>query len=176
MEEHDCERLYQMYGQIIYVHCRRFLRDAHEAEDATQDIFVNAMGALSRIPPGRDALKWLRRVATNVCINKHHVLKRWVLGKDLDESLVTSCYQVRHECGDILEKVIVGAKAPLRAVAEAYYLRELDQEEVAAELRISRRTVIKRIQLFNEYVIRFKRRTGLSSSSSENEVRPWNDT
>jgi len=165
-----------MYGPIIYLQCRRFLRDAHEAEDATQDIFIKAMGALSRIPAGRDALKWLRRVAHYECINRYHVLKRWVLSDDMDEALVTSCHQVRHECGDVLEKVIEGAKPPLRAVAEAYYVRELDQEEAAAELRISRRTVIKRLQLFNAYVVRFKRRAGLSPSSPENEVRPWKDT
>ncbi|HHW26070.1 MAG TPA: sigma-70 family RNA polymerase sigma factor [Firmicutes bacterium] len=88
------ERIYETYYKQVYHHILRMVRDKYEAEDLTQEVFMRAyqfMGTYS----GNAALgRWLRKIATNLCIDK--MRKRtlptaaWptVVSKDGDEQPV----------------------------------------------------------------------------------------
>ncbi len=58
------------YGRRVHDLARRMLRDAHEAEDAAQQVFLNAYRALPRFDPRRPFRHWLLRIATNACRNR----------------------------------------------------------------------------------------------------------
>jgi len=51
----------------VYRFVRRYVGDADEAYDVTQDAFVAAMSNLHRYDPGRPFEAWLRRIALNKC-------------------------------------------------------------------------------------------------------------
>lgn len=48
----------------------RILKDPVEAEDATQQAFLNALRALARFDPRRPFRHWLLRITTNLCRNR----------------------------------------------------------------------------------------------------------
>jgi RNA polymerase sigma-70 factor (ECF subfamily) len=58
----------------IYLLCRRMLQDADEADSATQDVFLKAYRALSKMPSGASELdnpgKWVTRIAVNTCLDR----------------------------------------------------------------------------------------------------------
>jgi RNA polymerase sigma-70 factor (ECF subfamily) len=162
-EDADLERLYRMYGQVIYIHCKRFFADPAEAEDATQETFLRVYRFLWKVPRGEDALKWLRCVARNVCLNiKKEPWNRLILvGSIEDEDLIKDGDEVGLIDREILFKLISGAPKRFRDVAYLYRIEGMDQGEVAAVLDISRRTVVARLKGFHAYVKRFRQRVEL---------------
>ena len=54
----------------VYRFVRRYVGDADEAYDVTQDAFVAAMSNLHRYDPERPFDVWLRRIALNKCRDK----------------------------------------------------------------------------------------------------------
>lgn len=57
------------YQKRIYRLAAHMLRDATEAEDATQEAFVRAYGALDRFDGRSEPFTWMYRIATNLCLN-----------------------------------------------------------------------------------------------------------
>lgn len=62
------------FGAVALVHsgrlrrlCRLLLRDAAEADEVLQDVFVKALEAERRHGPPRDWGPWLTRIAVNAC-------------------------------------------------------------------------------------------------------------
>jgi RNA polymerase sigma-70 factor (ECF subfamily) len=62
------------FAQIVYHHqdyiyqvCYRLLQDAHEARDASQDVFLKAYQALPRFKPKAKLSTWLYQIAMNTC-------------------------------------------------------------------------------------------------------------
>jgi RNA polymerase sigma factor (sigma-70 family) len=49
--------------------CWRILGQREEAMDVTQEVFLRATQSMSRLDPQPSLRPWLRRVATNLCIN-----------------------------------------------------------------------------------------------------------
>lgn len=62
--------LVDRYYNIVYRLCRSIVRNAEDAEDATQEVFVRAHQALGQYA-GRGAFgAWLRRLTVNHCLNR----------------------------------------------------------------------------------------------------------
>lgn len=66
----------EAFGVLMRRHQRRIyrlalhlLRDSAEAEDATQDTFVRAYGALDRFDGRSEAFTWIYRIAVNLSLN-----------------------------------------------------------------------------------------------------------
>jgi RNA polymerase sigma-70 factor, ECF subfamily len=66
----------QAFGELMRRHQKRIyrlalhlLRDAAEAEDATQETFVRAYGALDRFDGRSEAFTWIYRIAVNLSLN-----------------------------------------------------------------------------------------------------------
>jgi RNA polymerase sigma-70 factor (ECF subfamily) len=61
------EELFRRYGPLVLRLCRFLLRDAHEAEDAAQQVFLRAYRALHAGVRPRRTRSWLAEIARNEC-------------------------------------------------------------------------------------------------------------
>ena len=64
------ERLYREHAGKVYGLCLRLTRDAHLAEDCTQDTFINAWKALPQFETRSSLSTWLHRIAVNVSLGR----------------------------------------------------------------------------------------------------------
>jgi RNA polymerase sigma-70 factor (ECF subfamily) len=140
--------LYAKFAPAIYAHCRRFLQSPAAARDATQEAFVRVIARGVVLPREEEALRYLYRVSTNVCLNllrEHNVHARAVPTFAANAPHVNSSESgladrefvkaVMDRCGE------GGAK-----VAVMHYLDGMSQVEVAEVLGITRRTVFNRLR------------------------------
>jgi RNA polymerase sigma-70 factor (ECF subfamily) len=70
------ERIYREYSGRVYGLCLRMTRDAHIAEDCTQETFVNAWKALAGFQTRSSLATWLHRIAVNVSLAKRRKASR----------------------------------------------------------------------------------------------------
>ena len=76
--------LYARYERRIYSFVYRMMGNPEDACDLTQETFLKAYRALSRVPSGRDedlhVNAWLHRIASNACLDvlRRRQLIRWV--------------------------------------------------------------------------------------------------
>jgi RNA polymerase sigma-70 factor (ECF subfamily) len=160
----ELSRLYRMYGPFIYARCCRLLDDSAAAEDATQETFLRVERHLAKVPPNsNEALAWIYRVATNYCLNELRNRKRRPEPRAEPVEAPTPALRVdRAEQAfadqDFVRRVIDRVAAKVRSVAWLYHVDGLNQEEVAAALGISRRTVVNRLAQFAEVSQKLARR------------------
>src|SRR5438046_9707021 len=64
------ERLYREHAGRVDGRGLRMTRDAHLAEDCTQETFINAWRALPRFETRSSLSTWLHRIAVNVSLAK----------------------------------------------------------------------------------------------------------
>jgi RNA polymerase sigma-70 factor (ECF subfamily) len=72
------EAMVEQYRSLLYHLALSILNDPSEAEDATQDAFVNASLHLDRYIPGTNLKAWLYSITVNVCrgyLRKQHTRK-----------------------------------------------------------------------------------------------------
>jgi RNA polymerase sigma-70 factor (ECF subfamily) len=142
------EALHERYAGVLFDKCVRMLGERAEAEDAVQETFVNAFRALDAFED-RDLghLPWLYRIATNVCLKVIRTRKRkgaQQLGEmepvspkgDLVETIHTRM---------VLEQLAGQLDDRTMEIVVAHYVDGIDQGEIARQLGISRRAVVKRL-------------------------------
>ena len=64
------------YKKVVYNHARSFLRNQQEAEDATQEIFINVYNNIKKFRGDSKLGTWIYRITVNVCKNKLKQLQR----------------------------------------------------------------------------------------------------
>jgi RNA polymerase sigma-70 factor (ECF subfamily) len=153
--------LYRKYGPTIYSRCVRLLGDAGAAEDATQETFVRVHRHLARAPSDDEAIAWIWRIASNLCLNERRNAGRRPRPADdgaLPELHVGALRDELHADRDLARRVVARADARDRVIAWLYHVDGLEQEEVARVLGVSRRTVFNRLQSFADNARKFVRR------------------
>ncbi len=140
--------LYAKYSPAIYAHCRRFLQSPAAARDATQEAFVRVLARGVVLPREEEALRYLYRVSTNVCLNllrEHNVHTRATPALAASTPHVTSAESGladREFVNAVLDRCGEGGAQ----VAIMHYLDGMSQVEIAEVLGITRRTVFNRLR------------------------------
>jgi RNA polymerase sigma-70 factor, ECF subfamily len=140
--------LYAKYSPAIYAHCRRFLQSPAAARDATQEAFVRVLARGVVLPREEEALRYLYRVSTNVCLNllrEHNVHTRAAPSIAAGSSHVGSAeagLADREFVTAVLDRCGEGGAQ----VAIMHYLDGMSQVEIADLLGITRRTVFNRLR------------------------------
>lgn len=84
--------LMRRHRNEIYRFCRRYVGDADDAYDLTQQTFVSAWSALGRYDPDRAFATWLRAIALNKCrdYGRRATVRRLIFGirPDAETSMV----------------------------------------------------------------------------------------
>jgi len=142
------EALFQTFGPAIFRRCTRLLKDAAEAEDATQEVFLKVCRYLDRLKPGESGLPWAYQIATSVCLNRLRSKARF------DRAAVKLASPEPRSLAAALEDQSQ-ARALLAAFDERtgtiawYHLVDgMTQEEIAQLMGLSRRTVYSHLTKF----------------------------
>ncbi len=144
------------YQDRIYNLCRHMLRNANDAEDAAQDVFLKAYQALPKFRPEASLYTWLYRIATNTCIDyKKKPLfeslfgdsgegERLVYDRVSDAPSPEKLYESK-QIDQALQESLGKLSPKLRAIIILKEIEELSYEEIADTLEISMGTVKSRI-------------------------------
>lgn len=140
--------LYQKYAPAIYAHCRRFLQSPAAARDATQEAFVRVLARGVDLPKEEEALRYLYRVSTNVCLNllREHKVHMRAAPTLVASSSHTSSAEAGVADRQFVIEVLARCGQGGTEVAIMHYLDGMSQVEIAEVLGITRRTVFNRLR------------------------------
>lgn len=125
------------------------LGDAHEAEDAVQDVFARVLASRS-FPDSSRA--WIYRIARNLCLNRLRARRARPLESALGEERSSAPSRtsdltrlVRAEARQQLQSDLETLSAPQREVLLLRYVEGLAREEIAQVLELPLAVVKSRI-------------------------------
>lgn len=136
--------LYETYGSRLLALCRRYARDAAEAEDLMQDAFVKIFRVIGRFRwtrPG-SLYSWMARVALNLAFDSAKKRRRLtaqlldvegLAGEIPDEPGYEETLSIPAE---VLQEMIAALPEGYRTVFTLYCIDELSHKEIAALLGI----------------------------------------
>ncbi len=137
------------YGTDIKRYCILQLRDANQAEDAAQDVFLKAWRALHTFRNDSSEKTWLLRIAANTCRDYQRTgwfrfMDRSVTPEDVERGISFTFPD------DSLSQAIVSLPSILRQVVSLRYFEELSIKEMSQVLNTSEATVKRRVRKANE--------------------------
>jgi RNA polymerase sigma-70 factor (ECF subfamily) len=127
------------YQDQAWTVARYILKDAQEAEDATQEAFVKLWNNQDKIDPER-IRPWLMKVTRNGCLDR---LRRRRDNVEFDESHMAGEASgplqgaSANETGVWLKRAITGLKEPYRSLVVLRDVNQHSYEEVAGMLELS---------------------------------------
>jgi RNA polymerase sigma-70 factor, ECF subfamily len=122
LEETVLEELFQQYRNIIYRYILLMTKCKEEAEDLTQEVFINAYRGLTNYRGESSYKTWLYSIARNVIIDNYRKKRKINCLIDLDLSLSDQNQLVPEEVLDrkektqILYRAIMELKLPYREI------------------------------------------------------------
>ncbi len=155
------DQLVLKYQDKVFNLCRHMLGDAHDADDAAQDIFIKAYRNLNHFKPDASFYTWLYRIAVNTCLDYR---KRPFFGSifksspQAEESFQEpaseapspdNLYEAK-QLSLALRRSLAKLSPKLRAVIILKEVEGLSYEEIAEVLDVSTGTVKSRISRARE--------------------------
>ena len=136
------------YGTDIKRFCLLQLRDASQAEDAAQDVFIKAWRALSTFRGDSSEKTWLLHIAANTC--RDYQRTGWFRFMDCRVTPENMERGTAFEFpDDSLSKAITELPALLRQAVTLRYFEELSIREMTQVLGVSEATAKRRIRKAN---------------------------
>ncbi|MEW5978365.1 MAG: RNA polymerase sigma factor [Acidobacteriota bacterium] len=160
MNSSDFECRLQQYYRLVYRIAYNVLRNAAEAEDISQEVFLQAYHKLSSLRDPRKFKAWVARMSYRLALNQRRSLARsrhrdwlWQEGTDVqrpnEESLI-----VDRERSSQLRAHIEQLPERLRSVLWLSAIQELEARDIARILRIPAGTVRSRLHLARKMLLK----------------------
>jgi len=86
------ESLVRMYSKYVYTNAFFMLRDSHEAEDVSQEVFVKVYLSIKNFRGLSSFKTWLRKLTINTCIDKLRIKS-----KTLDRKVSIESFEDNYE-------------------------------------------------------------------------------
>jgi len=147
----------QAFAEVFAIHrdailrlCRRMLDDAASAEDAASEVFLRARASLDGYDPERPFGPWLRRLASNYCIDQLRIRRT---ERGLFSAADFSGAELADDAPDVLQRIarqqerreVVDAldelPATYRLPLVLRFYQELDYDAIAEILGVTRNQV-----------------------------------
>jgi RNA polymerase sigma-70 factor (ECF subfamily) len=144
--------LYDRYAQIIFNICIRILREDSEAEEVTQEIFVQIWKEAERFDASRASVKtWLFTIARSRSLDRYRsrksTQKRIEPGQNhLEQISDAPDLQANSLMQQYVSNALLQLSREQRTVLELSYYEGLTQEEIAERLNEPLGTVKSRIR------------------------------
>lgn len=132
-ESHAYAELVRTYQHMVYTVCHRVLRNAEDAEEATQDAFVKAYQHLAGFSGTAKFSTWLYSIAYRTAVSHGRKRRQDTLAvEDLAHHPATGHaapghhHDVRHH----LDRALATLSAEDAAIISFFYLEEMSVEEI----------------------------------------------
>jgi RNA polymerase sigma-70 factor (ECF subfamily) len=149
MELGPIEDLYRRYGAMVLRRARRILGEEEAARDAMQEVFVKVMRERESFRGEASPVTWLYQVTTNLCLNKIRdaARRRALLAENVTHGEAATP-EAAPEDRTAVAAMLASLPEELREIAVYYYVDEMNQDEIADVMKVSRRTVGNRLEEF----------------------------
>jgi RNA polymerase sigma-70 factor (ECF subfamily) len=133
------DELVELHRARVVGLARRFLGDAHEALDVSQDVFVAAYRVLPNWRPGAQLFTWLYRTTLNLCSKRLRSRGRVISMADRSREGVAPAAEPvdRAELAQAIEEALEELSDKQREVFLGCHEQGLTLDEVAARLSIA---------------------------------------
>ena len=141
------EALYNKYKSTVYGLCLRNVKDSGDAEDLTQEVFLQVYRRVCTLRDGSAFKSWLFKVATNIIlmhsrrrristISLHYILESATSAVvDIVQTLVSPAFEPIERI--TLARAIGGLPKCRRTVFVLYDIKGMSHREIAASLGVS---------------------------------------
>ncbi len=151
LDEAAVADLYRRYGHALYRRCLTLVRNEADARELLQEVFCQFYKNRSRFLGQSSPFTYLYRIATNLSIDR--LRRRTTAGdqrplEEVGAALATEGTSKQTDAALELSRLTEGLDAETVTVAVMSYVDGLTQDEIAAALDLSRRTIGKRLQRF----------------------------
>jgi RNA polymerase sigma factor (sigma-70 family) len=150
MDETWLEQAYRRFAPLVHARARRIVGGT-EADDVVQEVFVR----LIRRPPKdeRRLLDWIYATSTNVSLDRLRFrLRRDHAWSEEVRQHVAAAQEHAFEAAlasrELFRRLVACVERKTQRVAVLVYLEDMDQNDVARLLGVSRRTVGERLRRF----------------------------
>ena len=155
------EEIVLKHQDKIYNLCRHMLGNAHDAEDAAQEVFLKAYQNLNKFKPDASLHTWLYRIAVNTCIDYRRrpfldsLFKTskegdvFIIDQPSDSPSPERLYESK-QISNAIQFALGQLSGKLRTVIVLKEIEGLSYEEIADVLDVSSGTVKSRISRARE--------------------------
>lgn len=153
MDSRELSALYEKYGYLVHRRCMALLGNAADADDALQEVFMRVQRYGRPEATGSD-LGWLYAIATRVCFDAR-AKKREAPIDPAELPATDSRSSGSAADADVRAAVSVALRSMDLKTAEIGVLHHVDgytQEEVSSRTGISRKTIGKKLAVFEALV------------------------
>ncbi|MCP3061487.1 sigma-70 family RNA polymerase sigma factor [Myxococcus sp. K38C18041901] len=154
-EVEQTEGYYRRYGEAVHRRCLRLLGDEALAWDSTQEVFLRVHSNLKQLRAAGSALSWLLTVADRQCFSvlrrrrteATHALARLSPLPDAEASPEATLERLLVDA-DLVRRVLAHCPEDVQRIVAHRFIDELEQEQIATLLDVSRKTVQRKLQTF----------------------------
>ncbi|NTX17428.1 RNA polymerase sigma factor [Myxococcus sp. CA056] len=154
-EVEQTEGYYRRYGEAVHRRCLRLLGDDALAWDSTQEVFLRAHANLTQLRAAGSALSWLLTVADRQCFSVLRrrrtevtsALTRLAPLPDAHASPEATLERLLVDA-DLVRRVLAHCPEDVQRIVAHRFIDELEQEQIATLLDVSRKTVQRKLQAF----------------------------
>ncbi len=133
------EALMRTYSRFVYSLAFRMLGGRADAEDVFQETFFRAWSHLNSFRSGGNFTHWIKRIATNLCIDRLKARKRQHAYENAQVEEVGSWQEeeqyAKEQEHPMVNQLLAQLPANHRAAVVLFYLEDRSVEEVARTLR-----------------------------------------
>ena len=147
-QDRPIEELYARHAAAVLARCRYLLRDGEAARDATQEVFVRALGAVEELRSAASPSAFLLRSATNHCLNVLRASRAAWRDEVARMARERTERGIEPEARELVRALLGAAPAEAQEIAVLYFVDELTQAEIAEATGRSLPTVRKRLREF----------------------------
>lgn len=143
--ESTCQLDVPTWYRRVYALCQSRLRLAADAEDAAQETFLRGFRQIEELRDEQALGAWLRRIASNVCVDFVRRGKvRETSPMDV-ESVASGEQRVDEDRNEVLRGLVADLPEPLAEIILLHYYDEMTYDQIAEWLGIARSTVNERL-------------------------------
>jgi RNA polymerase sigma-70 factor (ECF subfamily) len=143
----DFAIVYRQYRGIVQRRALSILGDEQAAKDASQEIFIRALQAQDTFRKEASVTTWIYRITTNYCLNviRDRARRAEILAAQgpADEAVAPTV-----DSQIAVSRVLAQLPDQLREIAIYFFVDQMNRDEIAELLGVSRRTIGNRLEEF----------------------------